>query len=66
MKVNERIADELRKWISEYYDRTGKLPEFPSEDAGGSRTMFSRQGEHFIYLNLLNFYYYSVCLYILL
>ncbi|XP_022118176.2 dynein regulatory complex protein 11 [Pieris rapae] len=43
-KINERIGDELRRWISEYYERTGRLPDFPSEDAGGSRTMFSRQG----------------------
>nr|XP_026494217.1 IQ and AAA domain-containing protein 1-like isoform X1 [Vanessa tameamea] len=44
VKINERIADELRRWISEYYERTGKLPEFPSEEGGGSRAMFSRQG----------------------
>ncbi|CAH2094784.1 unnamed protein product [Euphydryas editha] len=44
VKINERIGDELRRWISEYYERTGKLPEFPSEEAGGSRAMYSRQG----------------------
>ncbi|XP_038206918.1 IQ and AAA domain-containing protein 1-like [Zerene cesonia] len=43
-KITERISDELRRWITEYYDRTTRLPEFPSEDAGGSRAMFSRQG----------------------
>ncbi|XP_050664581.1 IQ and AAA domain-containing protein 1-like [Leptidea sinapis] len=43
-KIAERIGDELRRWITEYYERTGKLPEFPSEEAGGSRAMFSRQG----------------------
>ncbi|XP_072929490.1 IQ and AAA domain-containing protein 1-like [Epargyreus clarus] len=43
-KINERISDELRRWISEYYERTNRLPEFPSEEGGGSRTMFSRQG----------------------
>lgn len=43
-KINERIGDELRRWISEYYERTNRLPEFPSEEGGGSRTMFSRQG----------------------
>ncbi|XP_068619350.1 dynein regulatory complex protein 11 [Battus philenor] len=43
-KIKERIGDELRRWISEYYERTNKLPEFPSEEGGGSRTMFSRQG----------------------
>ncbi|CAG5004942.1 unnamed protein product [Parnassius apollo] len=43
-KISERIGDELRRWISEYYERTKRLPDFPSEEAGGSRTMFSRQG----------------------
>ncbi|CAK1583887.1 unnamed protein product [Parnassius mnemosyne] len=43
-KISERIGDELRRWILEYYERTNRLPEFPSEEAGGSRTMFSRQG----------------------
>ncbi|XP_032521307.2 IQ and AAA domain-containing protein 1-like [Danaus plexippus] len=43
-KINERISDELRRWILEYYERTGKLPELPSEEGGGSRAMFSRQG----------------------
>ncbi|XP_028031398.1 dynein regulatory complex protein 11 [Bombyx mandarina] len=44
VKINEQIGDELRRWIREYYDRTARFPEFPSEDAGGSRTMYSRQG----------------------
>ncbi|KAJ0173492.1 hypothetical protein K1T71_010641 [Dendrolimus kikuchii] len=43
-KINEQIGDELRRWIIEYYDRTGRFPEMPSEEAGGSRTMYSRQG----------------------
>lgn len=44
VKINERIGDELRRWITEYYERTGKFPDFPSEEGGGSRAMFSRQG----------------------
>ncbi|XP_069360695.1 IQ and AAA domain-containing protein 1-like [Maniola hyperantus] len=44
VKINERIGDELRRWISEYFERTGKFPDLPSEDSGGSRAMFSRQG----------------------
>ncbi|CAG9789481.1 unnamed protein product [Diatraea saccharalis] len=43
-KINEQIGDELRRWITEYYDRTERLPEFPSEEGGGSRAMYSRQG----------------------
>ncbi|KAG6454726.1 hypothetical protein O3G_MSEX008840 [Manduca sexta] len=44
VRINEQIGDELRRWIKEYYERTGKFPELPSEEAGGSRTMYSRQG----------------------
>ncbi|CAH2044942.1 unnamed protein product, partial [Iphiclides podalirius] len=44
VKIKERIGDELRRWISEYYERTNRLPEFPTEEGGGSRAMFSRQG----------------------
>ncbi|KAI5642820.1 ATPase family associated with various cellular activities (AAA) domain-containing protein [Phthorimaea operculella] len=43
VRLNEQIGDELRRWIQEYYERTGRFPEFPSEEGGGSRTMFSRQ-----------------------
>uniref|UniRef100_A0A2A4JLN3 ATPase AAA-type core domain-containing protein n=1 Tax=Heliothis virescens TaxID=7102 RepID=A0A2A4JLN3_HELVI len=44
MKINEQIGDELRRWIREYYDRTGRFPEMPSEESGGSRAMYSRTG----------------------
>lgn len=44
VKLNEQIGDELRRWIQEYYDRTGRMPEIPSEESGGSRAMYSRQG----------------------
>lgn len=40
----EDIADEIRNWFQEYKEKTGKLPDFPSEDAGGSRIILSRQG----------------------
>ncbi|CAB3249419.1 unnamed protein product [Arctia plantaginis] len=43
-KLNEQIGDELRRWIREYYDRTERFPELPSEESGGSRAMYSRQG----------------------
>lgn len=45
MKINEQIGDELRRWIREYYDRTGRFPEMPSEESGGSRAMYSRTGK---------------------
>lgn len=42
--LSEEISDEIRIWFKEYQVRTGKFPEFPSEDAGGSRHLLSRQG----------------------
>lgn len=48
VKMNEQIGDELRRWIKEYYERTGRFPDFPSEEGGGSRAMFSRQGNFLI------------------
>lgn len=42
--LSEEIADEIRAWFKEYQCRTGKFPEFPSEDNGGSRHLLSRQG----------------------
>ncbi|XP_067647279.1 dynein regulatory complex protein 11 [Eurosta solidaginis] len=42
--ITEDIADELRAWIKDCYEKTGKLPEFPSEEQGGSLHIFSRPG----------------------
>lgn len=44
--MSEDMADEIRKWFCEYLERTGKFPDFPSEEAGGSRHLLSRQGKH--------------------
>lgn len=43
-QMHENIADEIRNWFKEYNRRTGKFPEFPSEELGGSRHLLSRQG----------------------
>lgn len=43
-QMKEDIADEIRNWFREYNRRTGKFPEFPSEELGGSRHLLSRQG----------------------
>lgn len=43
--MTEDMADEIRNWFKDYFVRTGKLPEFPSEEAGGSRHLLSRQGK---------------------
>ncbi|XP_037956231.1 dynein regulatory complex protein 11 [Teleopsis dalmanni] len=42
--MTEDIADEIRAWIKDCLDKTGKLPDFPSEDQGGSLHLFSRPG----------------------
>ncbi|XP_061393695.1 dynein regulatory complex protein 11-like [Musca vetustissima] len=42
--MTEDIADEIRAWIKDCYEKTGKLPEFPTEDQGGSLHIFSRPG----------------------
>lgn len=43
-QMQENIADEIRNWFKEYNRRTGKFPEFPAEELGGSRHLLSRQG----------------------
>lgn len=40
----EDMSDEIRNWFRDYYNRSGKFPEFPSEELGGSRHLLSRQG----------------------
>lgn len=45
VRLKEQIGEELRRYTWEYYERTGKLPELPSAESGGSRAMFSRQGD---------------------
>lgn len=53
--LTEEISDEIRQWFRDYHTRTGKLPEFPSEDNGGSRNLLSRQGINLVKcLNTLN------------
>lgn len=42
--LSEQIADEIRNWFKEYHHRSGKFPEFPTEENGGSRQLISRQG----------------------
>lgn len=49
--MSEQIADEIRNWFKEYQNRSGKFPEFPTEENGGSRQLLSRQG-------ILNHQYY--------
>ncbi|XP_011499009.1 PREDICTED: IQ and AAA domain-containing protein 1 [Ceratosolen solmsi marchali] len=41
--IEETIRNEIRNWINTCYQQTGKIPELPSAENGGSRIIFSRQ-----------------------
>ncbi|XP_063979762.1 dynein regulatory complex protein 11 [Diachasmimorpha longicaudata] len=42
--MEETMRIELRSWINDYFQQTGKIPELPSAESGGSRIILSRQG----------------------
>ncbi|XP_076288355.1 dynein regulatory complex protein 11 isoform X1 [Lasioglossum baleicum] len=42
--MEENIRSEIRNWINTYFQETGKIPDLPSAESGGSRIIFSRQG----------------------
>lgn len=41
--MEENIRSEIRNWINSYFQQTGKIPDLPSVENGGSRMIFSRQ-----------------------
>ncbi|XP_061935622.1 dynein regulatory complex protein 11 isoform X1 [Apis cerana] len=41
--IEENIRTEVRNWIKTYFQQTGKIPDLPSAESGGSRIIFSRQ-----------------------
>jgi len=41
--IEENIRGEIRNWIDTYFQQTGKIPDLPSAESGGSRMIFSRQ-----------------------
>lgn len=40
----EQLSDQVRSWLREYRESTGKLPEFTGSERTASRSMLSRQG----------------------
>ncbi|XP_060813459.1 dynein regulatory complex protein 11 [Bombus pascuorum] len=42
--IEENIRSEVRNWVNTYFQQTGKIPDLPSAESGGSRIIFSRQG----------------------
>ncbi|XP_046142497.1 dynein regulatory complex protein 11-like [Osmia bicornis bicornis] len=41
--IEENIRSEVRNWINSYFQQTGKIPDLPSVESGGSRIILSRQ-----------------------
>ncbi|CAK9827748.1 Dynein regulatory complex protein 11 [Anthophora retusa] len=41
--MEENIRSEIRNWINTYFQQTGKIPDLPSAESGGSKIIFSRQ-----------------------
>lgn len=39
----ENMRIEIRNWVKNFFQQTGKIPELPSVESGGSRVIFSRQ-----------------------
>merc|ERR1712147_438426 len=39
-EMRESMQDQIRQWFIESRDATGKFPEFPTEDEGGSAQIF--------------------------
>lgn len=46
--MEENIRSEIRNWIDTYFQQTGKIPDLPSIESGGSRMIFSRQVNYFM------------------
>lgn len=45
--MEENIRSEIRNWIDTYFQQTGKIPDLPSAESGGSRMIFSRQVKYY-------------------
>lgn len=41
--IEENIRSEIRNWVNSYFQQTGKIPDLPSVESGGSRIILSRQ-----------------------
>lgn len=48
----EQLSDQVRGWLYEYREHTGKIPEYTGSERSASRLMLSRQGKSCkIYIN---------------
>ncbi|XP_026185252.1 dynein regulatory complex protein 11-like [Mastacembelus armatus] len=41
--IKEALQDQIRQWFIECRDATGRFPEFPDEEDGGSASLFSQK-----------------------
>lgn len=41
----EQLGDQVRGWLYEYREQTGKIPEYTGSERSASRLMMSRQGK---------------------
>ena len=39
--IRETFLEQIRTWYIEHREQTGKFPELPAEDEGGSKTIYS-------------------------
>jgi len=42
-EMKEQMQDQIRQWFIECRDATGKFPEYPTEDEGGSAAIFTQK-----------------------
>lgn len=41
----EQLGDQVRGWLHEYKEQTGKIPEYTGSERSASRLLMSRQGD---------------------
>lgn len=39
-QMMEDMADQIRNWYMQYKNQSGKFPDLPSEESGGSALLF--------------------------
>lgn len=42
----EQLGDQVRGWLHEYKEHTGKIPEYTGSERSASRLLLSRQGRY--------------------
>lgn len=58
--IEENIRSEVRNWVNTYFQQTGKIPDLPSAESGGSRVIFSRQVK-LVFTLVLRVQHFQIC-----